>query len=233
MLDLRPQVPLLTWAERAALEAAPWLATMPVAARQDIAQNCEVRTLRSGGTVYGPDAPGLCGIASGAVGVRLHGSGSRIIDYVPAGTWILDPSALAGGPPFLSLEAHPRATVARLPCVELREILRRHPDAVPAMQALGYAGVRRITRILEDLARLPLGPRLARCLLRLCDDFGTMQAGGTRIALALTQDEIAYMLRASRQRVNIELKSLEAAGALRIARELVVRERTALETAAR
>lgn len=100
------------------------------------------------------------------------------------------------------------------------------------MQALGYGLVRRLTVLLEDLARLPLRRRIARCVLRLCDNFGVAQAGGIRIALALNQDEIAQMVRASRQRVNLELKLLEAAGALRIARELVVCERALLEAAA-
>ena len=229
----RLREPLLTLAERAALDAAPWFAAIPLAIRRDIDRNCEVRTLRRGGAVYGPEAPGLCGIASGAVGVRLHGPGSRVLDYLPAGTWILDPSALAGGPPFMFLEAHPRATVVRLPCAVLGELLRRHPDAAPAMQALSYSAVRRLTPILEDLARLPLRPRLARCVLRLCDSFGIPQPDGTRIALALNQDEIAHMLRASRQRVNIELKSFEAAAALRIGKQLVVCQRAALEAAAR
>jgi CRP-like cAMP-binding protein len=223
--------PLLTLAERAALNAAPWLAAMSLAVRHDVERNQEVRTLRSGATVYGQEEPGLCGVASGAVGIRLHGAESQVIDYVPAGTWILDPSALAGGPPLLALEAHRRATVVRLSCNGLRDILRWHPEAAPAMQALGYATVRRLTTILEELGRLPLKHRLARCMLRLCDNFGRAQEDGTRIALALNQDEIAHMLRASRQRVNYELKSLEAAGALMIAKELVICERAALEAA--
>lgn len=225
--------PLMTRAECAALDAAPWFAALPAAIRQDIGRNWQVRTLRRGDTVFGLEAPGLCGIASGAVGLRLHSPGSRVFTYVPAGTWVLDPSALAGGPPFLHLEAHPRATVTRLPRAMLQEILKTHADAAPAMQALGYGLVRRVTSVLEDLAKLPLGRRLARGVLRLCDDFGVTQPDGTRIAFALNQDEIAHMLRASRQRVNMELKSLEALGALRIARELVVCDRAALQAAAR
>ena len=228
----RPHEPLLTLAEGAALDAAPWFMDVPAFIRHDIARHCEVRTLRNGAAAHGPQALGLCGIASGAVGIRLHSAGSPVIDYLPAGTWLLDPSALAGGPPFMRIEAHHRATVARLPRDALAEILHRQPACVPAVQALGYAAVRRVTAILEDLARLPLGRRVARCVLRLCDDFGVAQADGIRIALAINQDELAQMARASRQRVNLELKSLEAAGVLRIAKEMVVRDRALLEAAA-
>jgi CRP/FNR family transcriptional regulator, cyclic AMP receptor protein len=228
----RPHEPSLSLPERAALNAGPWFAALPMVLRHDIMRSCEVRALRSGAAVYGAETPGLCGIAAGAVGIRLHSAGARILDYAPAGTWLLDPSALAGGPPLLALEAHRRATVVRLPCDVLCEVLRRHPGAAAALQALGYAAVRRVTPILEDLAGLPLRRKVARCVLRLCDSFGRAQPDGTRIALALSQDEIAQMLRASRQHVNYELKSLEAAGALRIAKELVVCERAALELAA-
>jgi CRP-like cAMP-binding protein len=227
----RPTGAVFSLAERAALHAAPWFTAMSSVARHDVVRHCEVHKLRAGDIVYGPEAPGLCGIVSGAAGLRLQSPGSRLIDYVPAGTWILDPSALAGGAAFLKVQAHSRTTVVTLACDSLRELLQRHPDAAPAMQALGYNAVRRVAPILEELASLPLRRRLARCVLRLCDSFGRAQIDGTRIALALNQDEIAHMLRASRQRVNYELKSLEAAGALRIAKELFICERTILEAA--
>jgi CRP/FNR family transcriptional regulator, cyclic AMP receptor protein len=227
----RPLAPVFSLAERVALHAAPWFASMPMVIRHDIVRHCEVQRLRSGDPVYPPEAPALCGIVSGAAGIRLHGREARPIDYVPAGTWILDPSALAEGPSFLRVEAHGRATVVRLPRDVLRELLRRHPEAAPAMQDLGHTAVRRVAPILEELASLPLKRRLARCVLRLCDSFGRAQPGGMRITLALNQDEIAHMLRASRQRVNHELKSLEAAGALRVAKELFVCEREILEAA--
>lgn len=226
-----PRGQVFSLAERATLHAAPWFAAMPMVMRHDVVRHCEVHKLRNGDAVYAADAPALCGVVSGAVGLQLQGADSRLIDYMPAGTWILDPSALAGGAALLQVQAHGRTTVVRLPCEALRDLLRRYPDAGPSLQALSHTAVRRVAPILEELASLPLRRRLARCVLRLCDSFGRAQAGGTRIALALNQDEIAHMLRASRQRVNYELKSLEAAGALRIAKELFICERAILEAA--
>jgi CRP/FNR family cyclic AMP-dependent transcriptional regulator len=229
----RPHEPLLTLAERAALDAAGFYAALPMATRRDIECSCEVRSLRRGAAVYGLEAPGLCGVASGVASIRLNRPGSRILDYVPAGTWLLDPSALAGGPPFMLVEAHRRATVARLPRDTFQQIFSRHPVAASAMQSLAYSAVRQLAPILEELASLPLRGRLIRCVLRLCDSFGIDEPDGRRIALALSQDELARMLFGSRQRVNAELKSLEAAGLLRIEKGIVVRERAALEHAAR
>lgn len=229
----RPKVePLLTLAERAGLDAAPWFSELAPPLRQEILRHCEVRSLRHEAAVYDDDAPGLCGVASGAVAVALAGAQSRVLYYVPAGTWVLDSAALFGGPPLLRLQAHRRATVARLPAEALRELLRRQPAAAAAMQALGHAAVCHLTPILQELAALPLRPRLARCLGRLCEGFGVAQPDGTRIRIALHQDEIAHMLYACRQRVNIELKLLEAAGVLRIGKELVVLDRAALQAAA-
>ena len=230
-IDLPPVEPLLTRSERAALEASQWLRPLAATLRHEILRKCEVRSLRSGADVYGDEAPGLCGIASGAVCVRLEGAASHVLDYLPAGTWLLDPSVLADASPLLRIEVHRRATVARLPRAAVRELLRRHPQAASALQALGCSGVRRVTDILQELAALPLRTRLSRCVLRLADNFGVADDDGIRIALAINQDAIAHMLHASRQRVNIELKSLEAAGLLRVERELVVLDRTALACA--
>jgi CRP/FNR family transcriptional regulator, cyclic AMP receptor protein len=223
---------VLALAERAALRASPWLGELPAPLRQEIEQQCEVRSLRSGAEGDPADTAGLLGIVSGAMALRLRRPGAAVLDYLPEGTWFLDPSVLAGGPPLLQLRAQGRTKIAVLAPQALREMLARYPAAAPALHALGFAGTRRVAPILEDLASLPLRTRLARCVLRLCDSFGRSEAEGTRIALALSQDEIAQMLRASRQSVNSQLKALEAEGALRIARELLVRRRAALEIAA-
>lgn len=220
---------LVALAERAVLRSAPWWPDMPPAVRHEFERHCELRALRSGAAV---DALGLIGVVSGALAVRLHRPGAQVLDYLPTGTWLLDAAVLAGGPPLLQLEAQGRTKLMVLPADALRELLRRHPAAAPALHALEHAGARRVAPILEDLASLPLRGRLARCVLRLCDSFGRAEAEGTRIALALSQDEIAQMLRASRQSVNSQLKALEAEGTLHIARELLVRRRAALECAA-
>jgi CRP-like cAMP-binding protein len=192
-----------------------------------------VRSLRAGAAAHGDEPPGLCGIASGAVCLRLESAGSHVLDYLPAGSWWLDPSVFADGAPLVRLEVHRRATVARLPRAALRELLRRHPEAVSALQGLGYSGVRRVTGVLQELAALPLRARLARCILRLADNFGRAEGDALRIALPIRQDAIAHMLHASRQRVNIELKALEAAGVLQVEKELRVLDRAALVCASR
>ena len=204
----RAREALVALAERAVLRSAPWFADIPLAVRQEFERHCEVRSVRAGAAVEGFGAPGLYGIVSGALAVRLHRPGAQVLDYLSAGTWWLDTSVLAGGAPLLQLEGQGRTKVAVLPPEVLRELLRRHPAAAPSLHALAQAGMRRVAPILEDLASLPLRARLARCVLRLCDSFGRAEAEGTRIALALSQDEIAQMLRASRQSVNSQLKAL-------------------------
>jgi CRP-like cAMP-binding protein len=92
----------------------------------------------------------------------------------------------------------------------------------PALLQLNHDRVAAQFEIFEELATLPLSARLARCIRRLCDRFGQSEAGATRIALALKQDDLADLIHVSRQRLNLQLKTFEAAGIIRVHRELLV-----------
>jgi CRP-like cAMP-binding protein len=110
----------------------------------------------------------------------------------------------------------------------LSSLLRRHHGLEPALLQLNHDRVAAQFEVFEELTTLPLNIRLARCIRRLCDRFGQPEAGAIRIALPLTQDALADMIRVSRQRVNLQLKKLEAAGIIRVQRELVVADLGAL-----
>jgi CRP-like cAMP-binding protein len=85
--------------------------------------------------------------------------------------------------------------------------------------------------LFADAVSLPLENRLARQLLQLARRFGQRDADGLlRIALKLSQQDVADLLGASRQRVNAGLKKLERSGVLRgAAGRWEVRDLEALE----
>jgi CRP/FNR family cyclic AMP-dependent transcriptional regulator len=233
LIDPRTREPLLSFAERAALQAAPWLAALPGETRQELLQQCRVRILKANERVSG-DPPGhaLCGLASGVLGVRVRGPATSVVDYLAPGTWFVDAGALAGGTSCLVAEAHRRATVASLPAAPLLELARRHPALHPSLLALSGAITSRLFAILEDLAACSLKVRLARCLLRLADSFGVPERDGVRLALAVHQGHLAALVRASRPRLNRELNLLQAAGAVRIDKALLVTDLRALRAIA-
>jgi CRP-like cAMP-binding protein len=230
LVDARAREPLLTLSERAALHAAPWLAALPAEARQDVLQHCKVSTVRANERLApGAASPALCGLASGALSVRLPGPDAEVVDYLGRGTWFADAGALLGGAPSLVLKAHRRATVVSVPASVLHELARRHPCLHQPVLALSSGLAARLLGILDELATCALKVRLARCLLRLCDSFGVAEPGGVRVMLLVHQGELACLVRASRQRLNLELKKLEAAGAVRIQKELLVTDLRALQ----
>jgi CRP/FNR family cyclic AMP-dependent transcriptional regulator len=229
----RPNEPLLTLAERATLGGAPWLAALPPWTAGELLRHCRVRNLRARDCVYlAGDGPALCGVASGALSVRLRRPHSEVLDYVPAGTWLVDAGRSAASGSLLVLEAHRRATVVMLSADQLADLARQYGGLQQSILELSWAFLARLMAILEELSTLPLKQRIARCLVRLCEGFGVEDDDGMRIALAINQTEMALMLRASRQRLNLELKALEAEGVLRVEKELVVLDRAALEAVA-
>jgi CRP-like cAMP-binding protein len=232
LIDARAGEPLLTFAERAALHAAPWLGELPAQARQDLLQHARVRTVRASEEVSADSsAPALCGVASGALGIRLRGPAAEIVDYLPPGTWFADAGALAGAS-CLVAEAHRRATVVSLPAAALLDLARRHPCLYPSIMVLSSGLTARLLRILEELATSPLKVRLARCLLRLADAFGVAEREGVRLHLTVHQGQLASLVRASRQRLNRELNLLQAAGMVRIDKALLVTDLPALQALA-
>jgi CRP-like cAMP-binding protein len=230
LVDARAREPLLTLAERAALHAAPWLAALPAGARQDVLQHCKVSTVRANERLSpGGTAPALCGLASGALSVRLPGRDAEVMDYLGRGTWFTDAGVLLGGAPSLVLRAHRRATVVSAPASVLQELSRRHPCLHQPTLALSSGLAGRLLGVLDELATCALKVRLARCLLRLCESFGVPEHEGVRIMLLVHQGELAGLVRASRPRLNLELKKLEVAGVVRVQKELLVTDVRALQ----
>jgi CRP-like cAMP-binding protein len=233
LIDPRAREPLLTLAERAALQAAPWLVALPAQARHDVLQHGRVGTVRAGECVAADcGGPALCGVASGALAIRVRRPASAVVDYLPPGTWFADAGAMAQGASLLVAEAHRRAMVVTVPAAVVQELARRHPCLHPAILALCGGMTGRLLGILEELATCSLQVRLARCLLRLAGSFGVAERGGVRLALAVHQGHLAALVRASRQRLNRELNLLQAAGVVRIDKALLVTDLPALRAMA-
>jgi CRP/FNR family cyclic AMP-dependent transcriptional regulator len=233
LIDSRPREPLLTFTERAALHDAPWLVALPPEARLDVLRHCRVRSFRGGERVsLGAAFPALYGLASGAVGIRLPGGTSEVVECLAPGTWFADAGPLVRGQASFVAEAHRRATVMCMPAASLQELVRRHSCLHDPVLALSTGLSARLLGILDDLATSSVRTKLARCLLRLGDAFGEPEHGGVRVMLSINQSELACLVRASRQRLNLELKRLEAGGAVRLEKEIVLADVPALKTAA-
>ena len=94
---------------------------------------------------------------------------------------------------------------------ELSAFLREHPDAAFVLIRMLVSRLTEATRDVVDLATRDSVGRVAKRLVELAAEHGSPVAGGTRIELSLSQDELASWIGATRETV---------ARALRLMRQL-------------
>lgn len=102
-------------------------------------------------------------------------------------------------------------------------VLEKSPNAMRQMLRMLARDIRRLSTRVEDLVFLDVPSRVAKCLLDLAE------LGGTAVPeIALTQEDVASMVGATRVSVNRVLASLEQRGIVKVARrriEIVDRDR--------
>jgi CRP-like cAMP-binding protein len=109
------------------------------------------------------------------------------------------------------------------------DLLHRSPAAVDGLLAGLARIIRRETDDLAGLSGLDVNSRLAKKLLELAEAHGRAGEGGIEIQAALTQEELAGMIGATRQRVNRLLGFFEDQGAIaRHGRRIVILKPEAL-----
>ena len=91
-----------------------------------------------------------------------------------------------------------------------REQVRKHMRDMPQlafnfMQKLSVR-VRYNTKQVDSLATLDVSQRLARKLLELAQDYGTVEAEGVRINTRLNQSDLASLIGATRESINKVLR---------------------------
>ena len=105
--------------------------------------------------------------------------------------------------------------VWELPCKAIEDALAAHSGIVLAITKQVGSRLKRIESRVEHLVFRPVPTRVARILLDLAEDFGRQEPHGLMIDLALSQEELATLVGASRQAVNASLREFERAGLIR------------------
>ncbi|MEO8119162.1 MAG: Crp/Fnr family transcriptional regulator [Rhodoferax sp.] len=111
------------------------------------------------------------------------------------------------------LQPDGKSSVLVVPQTPLRAWLDEHPALWRDIGRLACGKLRAAFTALEDMAHLPLEPRLLKHLQLLAQGYG-MRAGPARQRIRLPQEQLALMLGVSRQSVNKALQALEAKGAI-------------------
>ncbi len=121
-------------------------------------------------------------------------------------------SAVDGAPRSASVAALEPVVALVVPIAAFLNFLRSHGDAAIALLQLVTARLRDSDRKRVEGAAYDIPARVARRLVELADRFGEPDAHGVRIAVALTQDELAGWVGASREAVAKALRVLRDRG---------------------
>jgi CRP/FNR family cyclic AMP-dependent transcriptional regulator len=228
--------PILTIAERAAINAGRWFSSLSPSLRHDILRCAYVKRYKDGELIAARGEPPEEWIACAKGAARVSStslSGKQItLTYVEPGIWFGDVAIFDGDRRTHDTYAHGETTILCVARADFKKILATHAELYEALLWLQARRIRLLFGLVEDLNTLPLRARLAKQLLHLVRSYGvpSLDDGDeVRISLQLAQEELAQLLGASRQRVNQELKAMEREHAIRIEPAgLIVRDREAL-----
>lgn len=164
------------------------------------------------------------GLAAGAVHLSVCSEAGRetTLDLLEPGQWFGDAQLLDAQALPYGARTWAASTLLVMRRSSLRQLLAQHASLAIALARLNAQRNLRLAQRLSAQAEPLLQLRARRLLALLAERFGVRVAGGRRIALSLTQAQLAQLMDASRQRVNEILGALEREAAVRVERRSVV-----------
>ncbi|MDP2275674.1 MAG: Crp/Fnr family transcriptional regulator [Archangium sp.] len=108
------------------------------------------------------------------------------------------------------------SVVMHVPSVSLDAMLAEQPAWWRDLGLLVTAKLRLAFMMMEDMALLPLLPRVARRLVLMAEGYGEWSDRSARV-VKVSQETLAAMVSSSRQSTNQALKELEARGLIKVA----------------
>ncbi len=198
------------------LASAELFSTLDRPALEAVAERTQVRTYRTGSTLFfeGDAGDAFYVLASGTVKVFVSsGAGQEMVlaTLRPPDT-VGEVSMLDGGPRSACVEALEDVTALAIPRSDFIELVSHSPAVADSLLRSGGRLLRRTTSHAADLVFLDLEGRVAKLLIELADERGVESADGIELDLGLTQGDLASMVGGSRQSVNQILHALQGRG---------------------
>jgi CRP-like cAMP-binding protein len=203
----------------ATLRAGRWFADLDDALQAALLSAARVRPVKSGERLFSRGDPpgGLYAVVEGAVTVAATTTAGRevIATRLSAPAWFGEVAVFDRLPRTHDCHADGDGVVLDVPLPALDALLAHEPRWWRDLGVLVAAKLRLAFTAMEDATALPVGARLARRLVMLAEGHGE-HVDHTRRVLALSQEQLASMLGASRQTVNQALKDLEGKGLVKV-----------------
>ncbi|CUJ18286.1 Crp/Fnr family transcriptional regulator [Achromobacter xylosoxidans] len=197
--------------------AAAWFRVLDAEQQARVERDLSVQQVAAGSIIErkGELAQAWIGVLAGLVKVSVGNAEGKVASLtgVPAGGWIGEGSLLKREVRKYDIVALRDSVVARLPAATFDWLL---DTSIPFNRYLLHQLNERVAQFIgkAEYDRL-LDPdaRVARCLAEL---FNPLLYPGMGMRLTITQEEVGYLARVSRQRANQALRKLEEAGLLNV-----------------
>ncbi|MFY1912917.1 Crp/Fnr family transcriptional regulator [Achromobacter xylosoxidans] len=197
--------------------AAAWFRVLDAEQQARVERDLSVQQVAAGSIIErkGELAHAWIGVLAGLVKVSVGNAEGKVASLtgVPAGGWIGEGSLLKREVRKYDIVALRDSVVARLPAATFDWLL---DTSIPFNRYLLHQLNERVAQFIgkAEYDRL-LDPdaRVARCLAEL---FNPLLYPGMGMRLTITQEEVGYLARVSRQRANQALRKLEEAGLLNV-----------------
>ncbi len=197
-------------------EPDEFMARLSQADRAELTERGRRRQYPTGASLFleGESCSTVVVVVSGRVkAFSLTEHGEEILLAVRGpGALLGELSAVDGAPRSASVAALEPVVALVVPIAAFLNFLRSHGDAAIALLQLVTARLRDSDRKRVEGAAYDIPARVARRLVELADRFGEPDPQGVRIAVALTQDELAGWVGASREAVAKALRVLRDRG---------------------
>jgi CRP-like cAMP-binding protein len=197
--------------------AAAWLRLLTPQEQARVLKDLSVQQVPAGSIVErkGQMAQAWIGVLAGLIKVSVGNAEGKLASLtgVPAGGWIGEGSLLKHEARKYDVVALRDSVIARLPAATFEYLL---DTSIPFNRYLLHQLNERVAQFIgkaENDRLLDADARVARCLAEL---FNPLLYPGMGMRLAITQEEVGYLARVSRQRANQALNTLEAAGLLKV-----------------
>ncbi|MBN1179625.1 MAG: Crp/Fnr family transcriptional regulator [Anaerolineae bacterium] len=205
-----------TSARAAFLQSIPLFQDMGEQALQRLAEDIQSHVTQPGALIFRQgDAAYTCHIVRrGKVRVFVLGEDGRELSVriLGPGEIIGEMALLDDQPRSASVEALEETETLKLHRNAFMRYVQEHPALALSLLRSLSDRLRLATADAEEMASLTVSERLVRRLRRLAEWSGKPVAGGTRITLPMTQEELATLVGTSRESVNRALVRLRREG---------------------
>ena len=197
--------------------SAAWMPLLTPEQRARVEHDASLQHVLAGTLIERRGEPSLAwlGVISGLIKISVGNADGKIASLtgVPAGGWVGEGSLLKHEHRRYDVVALRDSVIARVPLATFEWLL---DHSIPFNRFLLHQLNERVAQFIgkaeSDRLHDP-DARVARCLAEL---FNPLLYPGMGMRLAITQEEIGYLARLSRQRVNQALQSLEKLGLVHV-----------------